>query len=166
VTTSQFNNIPQALEEYDKLKRHQLIIGVPTDDGFLQMIARVNEFGMTIYPKNGDYLAVPNSHGGIVKFKSVTIPPRAAFRWTIDHKEHFWLQYAGELVANILRGQGTAEDVYEKLGNRIASDFKKTIEKWKTPPNAPLTVANKGFNNPLIDTGKLRDSITYEIVKG
>lgn len=166
MATREFNNIPQALEEYEKLKNYQLIVGVPVDDGFLQMIARVNEYGMTIYHKNYDYLYVPNGHGGVVKLKSVTIPPRAAFRWTINHKEKFWLQYAGQLVADILRGQGTAQDVFTKLGSRIATDFKKTFDKWKTPKDAPLTVANKGFNNPLIDTGKLRNSITFDVMKG
>lgn len=164
--TIKFNSIPDAMTEYAKLNNYKLVVGVPTDDGFLQMIARVNEYGMTIYPKRGKYLAVPNGEGGIVKLKSVTIPPRAAFRWTIDHNEQDWFQYTGKLVADILRNKATAQDLYEHLGNRIANDFKKTIEKWEKPKNAPLTVANKGFDNPLIDTGKLHDSITYVVTKG
>jgi hypothetical protein len=39
--------------------------------------------------------------------------------------------------------------------------FTNPLNQW--PPNSPLTVAEKGSDKPLIDTGELRKSITYVI---
>lgn len=36
--------------------------------------------------------------------------------------------------------------------------------EWQ--PDSPMTIANKGSDMPLIDTGRLRSSITFEINKG
>ena len=43
------------------------------------------------------------------------------------------------------------------------NEFKKTIKTLNSPPNKPSTVKNKGSSNPLIDTGLLRQSITYQV---
>ena len=37
---------------------------------------------------------------------------------------------------------------------------------WSIPMNAPLTVELKGFNDPLIDTGKMLDSVEYRVADG
>lgn len=157
-----FNKIPEIDAELEKLNHAELVIGVPTDNGFLQMIARVNEYGMTIKPKNGEYLAVPDGKGGIRKLKEVHIPPRAWLRWSVDHYKQEWSHYALQLITGIMFKGKSADYVLDNLGKRITLDLQKTIRQWNDPPNAQLTIDSKGFNNPLVDTGKLHDSITYE----
>lgn len=159
------NRIPYINNELSKLDGKALIVGVPLEDEFLQMIARVNETGKTIKPKKGDYLAVPDGHGGIRKLKQVVIPPRPWLQWTVDHKSGEWGHLYVQLVSQILLGNGTAEAVIKGLGERMVADFKETIKTWDKPGNAPLTVANKGKDDPLVDTGRLMNSMMY-VVKG
>ncbi|MCW3779961.1 hypothetical protein OM945_14080, partial [Levilactobacillus namurensis] len=57
-------------------------------------------------------------------------------------------------------GEIEPKDVYSVLGEAMVKDIKQTITDFSTPSNEPLTAKNKGFNDPLIDSGELRDSIT------
>ena len=50
------------------------------------------------------------------------------------------------------------------IGAVAASEVKRRITEWREPPNAPRTIAaKKGVNNPLVDTGLLRSSVTWEL---
>lgn len=50
-----------------------------------------------------------------------------------------------------------------KLGLIGQSEVQKSITKLRTPPNAKYTIERKGSSNPLIDTGFLRQSVTWKI---
>lgn len=49
---------------------------------------------------------------------------------------------------------------------RAAQVMKQSIQRYitelKEPPNSPYTIEKKGSSNPLIDTGKMRRSITFK----
>lgn len=51
------------------------------------------------------------------------------------------------------------------MGPKMAAIFQKTIVDFREPPNAPSTVAIKGSDNPLIDTGLMRQTLTYLVTK-
>jgi hypothetical protein len=54
--------------------------------------------------------------------------------------------------------------IAEKLGLVFVGAIQKEIVDLKEPPNAPATIkAKQGKDNPLIDTGFLRQSVTYEV---
>lgn len=53
---------------------------------------------------------------------------------------------------------------FEKLGAMGAGDVKRSIINLKEPPNAQSTIDAKGSSNPLIDTGHMNQSVTWEIV--
>ena len=40
------------------------------------------------------------------------------------------------------------------------------IERIKSPPNSPVTIARKGFNNPMIETGHFKSNIAAKINGG
>jgi hypothetical protein len=44
--------------------------------------------------------------------------------------------------------------------------IKQRIANGIAPPNSPYTIARKGSSKPLIDTGQLRNSITYQVEIG
>lgn len=50
-----------------------------------------------------------------------------------------------------------------KAAQLVQGSIQHEITVLRDPPNSPYTVALKGSDNPLIDTGKLRQSITYRI---
>ena len=43
--------------------------------------------------------------------------------------------------------------------NRIRTDVIEKIIAVRTPENAPSTVEQKGFDNPLVETGQMQRSI-------
>ena len=51
------------------------------------------------------------------------------------------------------------------LGQMAASLVQAKIVDGPFEPNAPSTISRKGSSSPLIDTGLLRASITYEVVE-
>lgn len=69
-------------------------------------------------------------------------------------------------IEHILEGKSTFTQEYTKIGKLLVEDTKEIIDDWSSPPNAPLTVELKGFNDPLIETGTMRDAVKYKIEKG
>ena len=55
----------------------------------------------------------------------------------------------------------------ERLASRVgawaAGEVQDGITNLREPPNSPRTVAAKGSDNPLIDTGLLRQSVSWEV---
>lgn len=97
--------------------------------------------------------------------RSVTIPERSFLRSTFDEKEKEWTRFAARQFAQVLVEKITVDIMFERLGQRMVADIQKTIRNMDSPPNAPLTAQNKGSSSPLIDTGRLRQSITYRVVR-
>lgn len=58
-----------------------------------------------------------------------------------------------------------AKSILEKVGAFVANDVKKGIATGGFAPNAKSTEERKGSTKPLIDTGLLRQSITW-VVEG
>ena len=57
-----------------------------------------------------------------------------------------------------------ANRALKTIGKKMKEDIKKIIgDRSKLRPNAPSTIARKGFDAPLLDTGKLEESINYEV---
>ena len=54
-------------------------------------------------------------------------------------------------------------DFNERLGDRAALIIADKIRTMSSPPNAPATIKRKGFNNPLVETGTMQDSIIVEV---
>ena len=46
---------------------------------------------------------------------------------------------------------------------KAEGDMKKTIGRGKFKPNSPKTIKRKGSAQPLIDTGRMRASISHKV---
>jgi len=64
----------------------------------------------------------------------------------------------------VIRGS-TIERELSILGLYIQGEIQKRMSAGIPPPLKPATIARKGSSTPLIDTGQLRSSITYEVEK-
>ena len=51
----------------------------------------------------------------------------------------------------------------EKVGATAADTVRRSYENLKEPENAPETIARKGRNDPLDETGKLIKSIKHRV---
>lgn len=97
--------------------------------------------------------------------KSIDIPPRPFMRLTMNNHLDEWAElFASEFYHAALNPNATAEDIFAKVGERMVRDMQTTMDQLSQPSNAPLTAERKGFNNPLIDTKLMRNSICYMVV--
>lgn len=96
------------------------------------------------------------------------VPPRPFMRvglkgllssslYTTKYKEAF---------IRTLIGKGNITSGYTAIQDSVVPDLKKIIDDWLEPPNSPSTIKRKdGRNDPLVDTGKMRDSVKAKISK-
>lgn len=90
------------------------------------------------------------------------IPSRAFIRTTVKEQKDNWAKLAQQGA----KAGYSIEKILGLVGTQMQQDIQYSIMTWTTPPNAPATIAKKGFSAPLRDTMLMHDSITYEIVEG
>ena len=67
-------------------------------------------------------------------------------------------------VASILSPHGDVNKSLDRIGEQMKIDVRNVIgDRGKLAENAPATIARKGHNFPLIDTGELKKTISYEV---
>lgn len=91
------------------------------------------------------------------------VPTRPFFTNAVENNAEKW----NNAIKSILQKQEKINftAVLDTLGNLIVADIQKSITNIRTPPNSKITIQNKKSSNPLIDTGLMRSSVTYRIVK-
>lgn len=88
------------------------------------------------------------------------IPPRPFFSNMIDKKKAEW----GPAIGNLLVANGyDALRVLQLTGEAVAGQLRISIVETNEPPLARSTVARKGFDKPLVDTGHMLNSVDYEV---
>lgn len=74
-----------------------------------------------------------------------------------------------ETTRPILKAMARANDektltaLQNAAGQAAQAEIQQAIIDLDDPPNSPTTIAKKGSSNPLIDTGLMKDSVTYVI---
>lgn len=91
------------------------------------------------------------------------VPTRPFFTNAVENNAEKW----NNAIKSILQKQEKINftAVLDTLGNLIVADIQKSITNIRTPPNSKITIQNKKSSNPLINTGLMRSSVTYRIVK-
>jgi hypothetical protein len=88
------------------------------------------------------------------------VPPRPFFRNMIAARKGEWpAAIAGQLKA-------TGYDVeltLKRTGEAVAGQLRESIQQTNVPPLKPATIKRKGFSKPLVDTGEMLKSVSYEV---
>lgn len=93
------------------------------------------------------------------EFGGGSTPARPFMRNTIAKESPQW----GKVMASLAVASGfKGAIVLKQMGELIRDQFVKAIVDWPAD-NAPLTVAIKGFNKGLIDSGVMQRSVDYEV---
>lgn len=95
--------------------------------------------------------------------KNKRIPERSFMRSTFDEKSGQLLSQMNMQYGNVLAGRKTIRQALSFVGMVHETDIKTKIRDLKIPPNAEYTIKKKKSDNPLIDTGTMRNSIRYVI---
>lgn len=92
------------------------------------------------------------------EFGTDTIPARPFIRNCIRNNRKKWIKLYKD---NVIRNNKLDLNY---IANIIVGDVKTSIDKTIEPPNKQSTIAKKKSSHPLIDTGRLKNSITYRII--
>lgn len=121
-----------------------------------------------ILPEEGNQLVGDATLAQIAlwnEYGTSEIPARPAFR---QFTQSDVASRAGEQLTADLQQADTAEDcemALARFGERMAEGLWTSIDNFINPPNAEATVKKKGFNKPLVETGRLRDSVAWALSK-
>ena len=66
-------------------------------------------------------------------------------------------------MGRILDGTSDVDRELARLGQKVVGDVQQRMADGIGPPLDPETVRRKGSSTPLIDTGRLRQSIDSEV---
>jgi phage gpG-like protein len=115
-------------------------------------LATIHEFGKVIHQPRMN--------------RTITIPERSFLRATIDQYRDALARRQVLLTQGFLLGKFGLDGAMELLGQYTVGLIKQRIANGIAPPNSRWTIAAKGSSKPLIDTGQLRNSITYVVEIG
>ena len=141
-------------------------------------LGAVQEFGATINVTDKMRAFFRYQFGINLKKTTTTIviPARSflelPFKQQIKKLEKYMFEKFGdediEGIEYWIATKGDFESVAQMLGIagvRLVNEAFETSGWGEWLPNSPLTIAQKGSALPLVNTGKLRQSITYEVEK-
>jgi len=91
-------------------------------------------------------------------------PERSYLRAWFDENVDVLQATMERLIGQVVEGKISGRAALETIGGYVVTHVQAYMVDLKTPPNAPSTIARKGSSNPLIDTGQLKDAITWRVV--
>ncbi|MGL4545197.1 MAG: hypothetical protein ACRCUU_06490 [Plesiomonas sp.] len=99
---------------------------------------------------------------GVTAPHRINIPARP---WLVPGVESATPELTRIIQSGITAGENV-DTILNKVGLNAQAAVQMYMTELRTPPNAPSTIAQKGSDNPLIDTGALRASVTYVVQSG
>ncbi len=126
----------------------------------------VGLMGESTYKKGESSEVSVVDYGTFNEFGTRNIPSRSFLRSTFDENDGF-RSVTNQIAQGLYSLEMTADQALNTLGMVAQAKVQRKITKGGTPytPNAPATIRQKGSSKPLIDTGRMRQSITYEVRK-
>lgn len=86
-------------------------------------------------------------------------PPRPFMRDTVRKNWRKWRTFIQDRLPITLDLKKTLIE----LGDIAKDDMRNEIITFSYPPNRPSTIKAKGFNDPLIDSGQMAESVRMEV---
>ena len=92
------------------------------------------------------------------------IPERSFIRSTFDDEKENVTKRFKQIYEAINKGDFNVISKLRTIGIEHAGKVKQKIADIKTPRNSAMTIALKGFDNPLIHTGAMRSKVSSEVI--
>ncbi|HBR6996794.1 TPA: hypothetical protein L9217_000767 [Klebsiella aerogenes] len=99
------------------------------------------------------------------EFGTRTIPSRPFMRSYFDSSIDDLTRFSARGIAMVISGRGTMNQFFNAAGVRMVNGVKKSINNGAWVPNSLVTIALKGSDKPLIDTGVMLNSVAFAIHK-
>ena len=113
-------------------------------------------------PETGVSLALV---GAVHEFGSpkMHIPERPWLRPAIRKNKNDLNRLNRINFVKMIKGQLTSDQALEQLGVMAVGKVQEYIEQGDFAPLSEATIRGKGSSKPLIDSGQMRQNVTYEI---
>ena len=99
------------------------------------------------------------------EFGTSRIPSRPALRRAIRRAAPELASLGARQARDMLHGRLRFDVAARRMARILVDEMKQQIISFRTPPNAPSTIARKGFNNPLIDTRTYLNAISFKLLR-
>lgn len=99
-----------------------------------------------------------------MEFGTHSIPERPFMRQAFDANHDSISSFIRGQYAQVVDGKKSVEMGLKSIGVFFEGVVKRTIVSGKFKALTQRTIKRKGSSKPLIDTGRLRQSITHEVV--
>jgi len=141
--------------------------------------ARLHEFGGVINHPGSSYITDAIVKGRFVGTRfvrkdfagehkvsaayTIVIPARPFMRyaWSNFNKDRTTIQV--KIAKKLIRGEITPDQALGQIGLALEGYIAKSIRGGPWAPNAASTVAKKGFDKPLIDTGHMWKTVSSKV---
>lgn len=94
-----------------------------------------------------------------------TIPSRPFLAQTVDQQGETIKQASAELIVQVVEGKMKGKQALKNIGVLVKGAVQQQMVEGEFVPNAPSTIQRKGSDKPLIDTGQLRQGVSYQICR-
>lgn len=167
IVVKDVNNIPQLKATVRKINSTKAGVGYITGGDYAggkitnKGLARVHEYGVNIFvtDKMRRFLsAVLDLH---LKRSTthIHIPERSFLRNGSKKAKPRLVAKTRTTIVPTLLGERSAHSLYEELGEELRDEIQTYARALMSPSNHPKTIEQKGFNNPLIETGGMIEAI-------
>lgn len=95
------------------------------------------------------------SLAAVLEFGNESIPSRPFLRQTLAENQEKYTT----LFVKLFESDVSIDQIYEQIALIAQGDVQQNIVNGKWTANAPSTIKRKKSSKPLIDTGKLRQSV-------
>lgn len=96
------------------------------------------------------------------KGKEWFIPPRPF----MSYSSKIFEPNFSSIIAKELVGKYDSKEALEVASKKLKEIIQLSIVEWSVPRNAEYTIEKKGFDDPLIETGLMFDSVEYQVKSG
>lgn len=97
------------------------------------------------------------------EFGTSTIPERPFMRQTWERRIGKVVERFKQLAAKIFAVEMNTKDALVMVGDEYKGFIQSEITEGGWTPNAPSTIRQKKSSKPLIDTGRMRGSVNFEL---
>lgn len=154
-------NLTKLIANADELDGRKVIVGPKGERN--RNLAKIHEYGVMIpvTDKMRGFLASKGLH-----LKQTTtfinIPERSFIRNGWDSNKAGLLRTITRDALRMGAGEMNAEELLDRTGENVSSIIRFFARELDNPANHPFTVEQKGFNDPLIESGSMVGSIDYD----
>lgn len=151
VRKDRLREIKKKLKE---LAKYDLLVGVPQEKSERKQNVQGEEASEPI--TNAELMFI-HSNGSPAR----NIPKRPTIEPTIEENQKTISEKFKKIAQSMLDNKSDGKEELEKLGIWVVNKIKARFGSDELAPLKEATIKAKGSDRPLIDTGQLRNSVTY-----